>query len=179
MPTPTPTPAPDPSRPVGGAAGARGPVTAVYALPTVGGVAVNARVAFGRATLMLPAALVTELIEEADGELVFDLSALGEITSVLVSRTALARFADAGLDIRIVTFAGNIDISPATGEQIVEWAPASHLRILIEVDDAGNVDFVPASGLERLVGVLGGGAVQLPPAPAVEEEDDEEEDSDE
>ena len=104
--------------------------------------------------------------------MVFELTALGDITSILVSRTALARLADAGLDVRIVTHAGNMDISPSAGEQIAEWAPASHLRILIEVDDADNVDIVVASGLDRLEGLLGVSAIQ-PPAPEEEEEEEE------
>ena len=72
----------------------------------------------------------------------------------MTARSALARLADAGLDVRIVTYAGNIDIGPSAGEQIAEWAPASHLRILIEVDDAANVSFVAASGPNRLEGLL-------------------------
>ena len=129
-----------------GGGGGGGPTSTFVSLPTAYGAAeVSARVTWGRATIMLPERVVTELIAQAETEIVFNLSAIEGKSSVMMSRRALGRFANAGLEVRIMTDMGDIVMSPQIARQIVEWAPSSHFSFVFE-----DGRFIVVSGLERL-----------------------------
>jgi len=136
------------------------PTTTIRTPANEGEVSLSVRITENNAVLQLPTSTLNAIINNAeDGIVTLDFSALEDIETVAIPRTAMRRFANEGLGLEIVLPQGTITFSAEAVYEIGQAARHSRITVeIVAVEDALEVSIISGgrviSGLEGEITVI-------------------------